>query len=156
MNTKSRVFDDEPYEWWTVAWLHRIWGSPCSAEDVSGSSWRDECDLVEIPVALLRVIRVDEIVQPRILEELLQRRALRAAALHVGDEAIGERHFPAREEAAVALRAAQNAVDAGNRLARQPLGLKRRIVHERIAEPPRRLIREHIKVAALIRAGCPP
>ena len=56
----------------------------------------------------------------------------------------------------MALRAAQNAVDAGNRLARQPLGLKRRIVHERIAEPPRRLIREHIKVAALIRAGRPP
>src|SRR5207237_10585601 len=89
------------------------------------------------------------------VDELLQRGALRAAAFHVGDEAVLERNLPARVEAAVALRAGDDAVDAGERLARQPFLLKRRVAHERVPEAAGRLAREHIEMSALIRARCP-
>ena len=69
---------------------------------------RAKRDLVQIPVARLLVERIRALVEARILEELAQRFALRAAALHVGDEAVLEDHFPSREEPAVALRARQS------------------------------------------------
>ena len=39
-----------------------------------------------------------------------------------------------------------------DRLARQPLLLEARVVHERVAEPAGRLVREHVEVAALVGA----
>src|SRR5262249_30394640 len=113
---------------------------------------RSERDLVQVPEPRLVVIRIGQLVQLVPVDEFLERLALSAAALHIGDEAVLESDLPARIEAAVSLRAGDDAVDAGNRLARQPLLLERRVVHEGIAESASCLIREHIQVAALVGA----
>ncbi len=117
---------------------------------------RAERNLVQIPEARLVVVRIRQVVQFVPLDEFLQRLALRAAAFHIADESVGERDFPAREKSAVPLRARDHAVHARDRLALQIFLLEGRIAHERVAEAPGRLIREHIEMSPLIRAGGPP
>src|SRR5262245_16685859 len=102
-----------------------------------GFRMRSERNLVQIPEARLVVVRVRHLVQLVPLDELLQRGALRAAALHIRDEAVLEGDLPPRVETAVADRPGDDAVDPRDRFARQPLLLERGVVDERIAEPPR-------------------
>ena len=90
-----------------------------------GLGMRSERDLVEVPEAGRRVVRIGQFVEAGVLDELLERRTLRAAAGDVRDEAVLERHFPAREEAAVPLRSGEHAFDAGDRLTRQPAAVER-------------------------------
>ena len=90
------------------------------------------------------------------LHELAQRVADGAASLDLADVAVVvEVHLPAREEAGVIRRAGDRAVDDRQRLARQPFLLERRVVHDRVAEPAGRLVREHVEVAALVDAARP-
>ncbi len=119
---------------------------------------RPERNLVQIPVALVILVveRVDEIVDVRELHELAQRVADEPAALDFADVAVVvEVHFPPREEAGVIGRAGDLTVNDRQRLARQPFLLERRIIDDRIPEPPGRLIRKHVQVSTLIDAARP-
>src|SRR5438876_10972029 len=96
---------------------------------------RADHDLVQIPGARLVVVRIRQVVQLVPVDEFLERFTLRTAALHVADESIGERDFPAWEESPVSLRSGDRAVDARDWLTLQIFLLARRVAHEGLPEP---------------------
>src|SRR5260221_13526482 len=116
---------------------------------------RGERNLVEVPVPGMVVMRERQLVQARILEELLERRPLGPAPFHVRDEPVLEKDLPAREEPAGAPRAREDTFEPGDRIARQPLLLERAAIHDRAAEAAGRLAREHVQMPAPGRASSP-
>src|SRR5436309_7873125 len=97
---------------------------------------RADGDLVHPPVAwmFLRVKRVRQIVDVRVLQELTQRVADGAAALDLVDVAVLKVNFPAWKEPGMVRGAGNRPVEDRHRLARKPLVLKRGIVDDGIPE----------------------